>query len=106
VLEVGRMAKGKKPIEQYEHLIKSARTILRQDKRGLLQCRPPHRRLPRLPGRGTCEVTVVFGMIKDKAIVWPRIESDSAIMVVGSACPMEELAAINKEHLRRRSEVR
>ena len=33
----------------------------------------------------TSKATVVLEVIKDKAIEWPRIESDSAIMVVGSA---------------------
>jgi amidase len=33
----------------------------------------------------TSKVPVVLEVIKDKAIEWPRIESDSAIMVVGSA---------------------
>ena len=39
------------------------------------------------------KVTVVFEVIKEKAIEWPRIESDEAIMVVGSARPMEDAAA-------------
>ena len=35
-----------------------------------------------------------FDIIKGKAITWPRIESDDAIMVVGSAKPMEDAARI------------
>ena len=42
----------------------------------------------------TSKVTVVFDVIKDKAIEWPRIESDDSIMVVGSARPMEDAARI------------
>jgi acetamidase/formamidase len=38
--------------------------------------------------------TFVFEVIKGKAIAWPRIESDRAIMVVGSARPMEDAARI------------
>jgi amidase len=42
---------------------------------------------------------VVFEVIKDKAIEWPRIESDEAIMVVGSARPMEDAARIANTEL-------
>ena len=42
----------------------------------------------------TSKVTVVFDVIKGKEIEWPRIESDGAIMVVGSARPMEDAARI------------
>jgi amidase len=37
----------------------------------------------------TSKVTVVFDVMKDEAIEWPRIESPDKIMVVGSARPME-----------------
>ena len=47
----------------------------------------------------TSKVTVVFEVIKDKAIEWPRIESDEAIMVVGSARPMEDAACIANTEL-------
>jgi len=47
----------------------------------------------------TSKVTVVFDVVKDKAIEWPRIESDSAIMVVGSARPMEDAARIANTEL-------
>jgi acetamidase/formamidase len=47
----------------------------------------------------TSRVTVVFEVIKDKAIEWPRIESDEAIMVVGSARPMEDAARIANTEL-------
>jgi amidase len=47
----------------------------------------------------TSRVTVVFDVIKDKAIEWPRIESDEAIMVVGSARPMEDAARIANTEL-------
>jgi amidase len=47
----------------------------------------------------TSKVTVVFEVIKDKAIEWPRIESDTAIMVVGSARPMEDAARIANTEL-------
>jgi acetamidase/formamidase len=47
----------------------------------------------------TAQVTVVFEVIKDKAIEWPRIESDEAIMVVGSARPMEDAARIANTEL-------
>jgi amidase len=47
----------------------------------------------------TSEVTVVFDVIKDKAIEWPRIESEEAIMVVGSARPMEDAARIANTEL-------
>ncbi len=42
----------------------------------------------------TSKVTLVFDVIKGKEIEWPRIESDDAIMVVGSARPMEDAARI------------
>jgi amidase len=47
----------------------------------------------------TSKVTVVFEVIKDKAIEWPRIESEEAIMVVGSARPMEDAARIANTEL-------
>ena len=47
----------------------------------------------------TSKVIVVFDVIKDKAIEWPRIESDEAIMVVGSARPMEDAARIANAEL-------
>jgi amidase len=47
----------------------------------------------------TSKVIVVFEVIKDKAIEWPRIESDEAIMVVGSARPMEDAARIANTEL-------
>ena len=47
----------------------------------------------------TSKVTVVFEVIKDKTIEWPRIESDEAIMVVGSARPMEDAARIANTEL-------
>jgi amidase len=47
----------------------------------------------------TSKVTVVFEVIKDSAIEWPRIESDEAIMVVGSARPMEDAARIANTEL-------
>ncbi len=47
----------------------------------------------------TSKVTVVFDVIKDKAIEWPRIESDEEIMVVGSARPMEDAARIANTEL-------
>jgi amidase len=47
----------------------------------------------------TSRVTVVFEVIKEKAIEWPRIESDEAIMVVGSARPMEDAARIANTEL-------
>ena len=47
----------------------------------------------------TSKVTVVFEVIKDKAIEWPRIESDEVIMVVGSARPMEDAARIANTEL-------
>ena len=47
----------------------------------------------------TSKVTVVFDVIKDKAIEWPRIESEEAIMVVGSARPMEDAARIANTEL-------
>ncbi len=47
----------------------------------------------------TSKVTVVFDVIKDKAIEWPRIESSDKIMVVGSARPMEDAARIANTEL-------
>jgi amidase len=47
----------------------------------------------------TSKVTVIFEVIKDRAIEWPRIESDEAIMVVGSARPMEDAARIANTEL-------
>ena len=47
----------------------------------------------------TSKVTVVFEVIKEKVIEWPRIESDEAIMVVGSARPMEDAARIANTEL-------
>jgi len=47
----------------------------------------------------TSKVTVVFEVIKNKAVEWPRIESDEAIMVVGSARPMEDAARIANTEL-------
>ncbi|MBC8466584.1 MAG: acetamidase/formamidase family protein [Deltaproteobacteria bacterium] len=39
-------------------------------------------------------VTLTFDLIKGQSIDWPRIESERAIMVVGSARPMEDAARI------------
>jgi acetamidase/formamidase len=47
----------------------------------------------------TSKVTLVFDVIKDRAIEWPRIESDESIMVVGSARPMEDAARIANTEL-------
>jgi amidase len=47
----------------------------------------------------TSKVTLVFEVIKGRAIEWPRIESDEAIMVVGSARPMEDAARIANTEL-------
>ncbi|HET7480051.1 MAG TPA: acetamidase/formamidase family protein [Rubrobacteraceae bacterium] len=47
----------------------------------------------------TSKVTVVFDVIKGKAIEWPRIESEHRIMVVGSARPMEDAARIANTEL-------
>ena len=47
----------------------------------------------------TSKVTVVFDVIKDKTIEWPRIESSDKIMVVGSARPMEDAARIANTEL-------
>lgn len=47
----------------------------------------------------TSKVTVVFDVIKGQAIEWPRIESEDAIMVVGSARPMEDAARIANTEL-------
>lgn len=41
-----------------------------------------------------CRVSIVFDVKKGKAIEWPRIISNEAIMVVGSARPMEDAARI------------
>src|SRR5438094_490087 len=42
----------------------------------------------------TSRVTVVFDVIKERAILWPRIESPTRLMTVGSARPMEDAARI------------
>ncbi|ALS24319.1 acetamidase/formamidase family protein [Paenibacillus naphthalenovorans] len=42
----------------------------------------------------TAKVTLKFELIKGKAIKWPRIESSTELMVVGSARPMEDAARI------------
>jgi amidase len=42
----------------------------------------------------TSEVTVSFEVIKGGGIEWPRIESEDALMSVGSARPMEDAARI------------
>jgi amidase len=42
----------------------------------------------------TAKVTMVFDVIKQKKIEWPRIESHKAIMTVASARPMEDAARI------------
>ncbi|MDP9454439.1 MAG: acetamidase/formamidase family protein [Actinomycetota bacterium] len=47
----------------------------------------------------TSKVTVVFDVIKGKALEWPRIESEDRIMVVGSARPMEDAARIANTEL-------
>lgn len=47
----------------------------------------------------TSKVTVVFDVIKGKALEWPRIESPDRIMVVGSARPMEDAARIANTEL-------
>ncbi len=47
----------------------------------------------------TAKVTVTFEVIKGKAIEWPRIESDDALFVVGSARPMEDAARIANAEL-------
>ncbi|MGF1473847.1 MAG: acetamidase/formamidase family protein [Rubrobacteraceae bacterium] len=47
----------------------------------------------------TSKVTLTFDVIKDEAIEWPRIETDDAIMVVGSARPMEDAARIANAEL-------
>jgi acetamidase/formamidase len=47
----------------------------------------------------TAKVTLVFEVIKDHPIQWPRIESADAIMVVGSAKPMEDAARIANAEL-------
>lgn len=40
------------------------------------------------------KVTVQFELIKGKSINWPRIESPTELMVIGSARPMEDAARI------------
>ena len=40
------------------------------------------------------KVTLTFGLIKGKSIIWPRIESADDMMVVGSARPLEDAARI------------
>lgn len=47
----------------------------------------------------TSKVTVEFDVIKNRTIEWPRIESQDAIMVVGSAKPMEDAARIANTEL-------
>lgn len=47
----------------------------------------------------TSKVTVEFDVIKGRTIDWPRIESQDAIMVVGSAKPMEDAARIANTEL-------
>ncbi len=47
----------------------------------------------------TAKVTVVFDVIKNQAIEWPRIESEHRLMVVGSARPMEDAARIANTEL-------
>jgi amidase len=42
----------------------------------------------------SAKVTLSFEVIKGKRISWPRIESPDAVMVVGSAKPMEDAARI------------
>lgn len=42
----------------------------------------------------TAKLTIWFDVIKGKKIEWPRIEPERAIMVVGSARPMEDAARI------------
>lgn len=42
----------------------------------------------------TGKYTLVFDLLKGKTITWPRIESETEIMVVGSARPMEDAARI------------
>ena len=41
-----------------------------------------------------CKLSVVFDIIKGKTIKWPRVVSKDAIMVIGSAKPMEDAARI------------
>ena len=47
----------------------------------------------------TSKVTVEFDVVKGQTIEWPRIESQDAIMVVGSAKPMEDAARIANTEL-------
>lgn len=42
----------------------------------------------------TARVRVRFGLEKGRSIAWPRIESDTELMTVGSARPMEDAARI------------
>ena len=42
----------------------------------------------------TSKATLVFEVIKNRAISWPRIESPDKLMTVGSARPMEDAARI------------
>ena len=42
----------------------------------------------------TARVTLTFDLIKQKSIAWPRIESPTELMTVGSARPMEDAARI------------
>jgi acetamidase/formamidase len=47
----------------------------------------------------TSKVTVTFDVVKGQTIAWPRIESPEALMVVGSARPMEDAARIANTEL-------
>jgi amidase len=47
----------------------------------------------------TSKVTIVFDVLKGETIEWPRIESPSALMTVGSARPMEDAARIANTEL-------
>lgn len=47
----------------------------------------------------TSKVTLVFEVMKDRPIEWPRIESEDKLMVVGSARPMEDAARIANTQL-------
>jgi acetamidase/formamidase len=47
----------------------------------------------------TAKATLTFDLIKQRSIAWPRIESDDAIMAVGSARPMEDAARIAYKEL-------
>lgn len=47
----------------------------------------------------TAQVTVIFDVLKNQTIEWPRVESPEALMVVGSARPMEDAARIANAEL-------